>query len=80
MDHFFENDPQKLEFIKQFQSIEKPKNTKDTIPFLMAYRKKAAQNNIHFTKDEINIVADILCQNLSIEDQNRIKALLKYIR
>ena len=80
MDHLFENEPEKLAFLRQFQNMPKPQSAKETIPFLMEYKKKAAEQHIHFSRDEIQTVADVLCENLPPEDQNRIKALLKYMR
>ena len=73
MDHLFENEPEKLAFLRQFQNMPKPQSAKETIPFLMAYKKKAAEQNIHFSRDEIQKVEEVICENFTTEDKNHTK-------
>lgn len=79
MSDLFHN-PQKMQFIKEFESEPKPGNTKDAIPFLMKYAKIAQSRNLRFDKDEIQELAARMCTNLDENDQKRIQNLLKYIR
>lgn len=69
-------DPDKLEFIMNFASKDKPKNIKDAMPFLMANMSIAKKSNIHFTNDEIYLIADILCKDLPQEEQTKVKRIM----
>ena len=86
MDEFLRNnpllsnmDPAKLNFILNFASKEKPKNMRDAMPFLIANMNLAKKANIQFSNPEIRLIADILCKDLSPEEQvkvNRIMSML----
>lgn len=69
-------DPAKLQFIMDFASKSKPENIKDAMPFLMANMNLAKKQNINFSKPEIHLIADILCRNLSPEEQAKVKKIM----
>ena len=83
MDDFFMNnpifqgmDPIKLQFLMNFSQKEKPKNMKDAMPFLLANMSLAKKENIQFSNKEIHFLVDVLCQNLSPEEQTKVKRIM----
>lgn len=86
MDEFLQNnpllngmDPVKLNFILNFASKEKPKNMRDAMPFLMANMNLAKKDNIQFSNSEIHLIADILCKDLSPEEQAKVKRIMSML-
>lgn len=83
LDDFFMNnpifqgmDPIKLQFLMNFSQKEKPKNMKDAMPFLLANMSLAKKENIQFSNKEIHFLVDVLCQNLSPEEQTKVKRIM----
>lgn len=72
-------DPAKLNFILNFASKEKPKNMKDAMPFLMANMNLAKKENIQFSNAEIRLIADILCKDLSPNEQAKVKRIMSML-
>ena len=86
MDNFLLNnpafqgmDPEKLQFIMNFASKDKPKNMKDAMPFLIANMNLAKKQNINFSNKEVHLIADILCKDLSPEEQSKIKRIMSML-
>ena len=69
-------DPIKLQFLMNFSQKEKPKNMKDAMPFLLANMSLAKKENIQFSNKEIHFLVDVLCQNLSPEEQTKVKRIM----
>lgn len=83
MDDFLNNHPllrgmpqNKLNFIMQFATKDKPKNLKDAMPFLLANMNLAKKQNIQFSNQEIHLIADILSQNLSADEQKKVNQIM----
>ena len=72
-------DPVKLQFIMNFAAKDKPKNMKDAMPFLLANMNIAKKEKINFTSQEIHLIADILCKDLSPEEQAKIKRIMSML-
>ena len=72
-------DPVKLQFIMNFASKDKPKNMKDAMPFLLANMNIAKKQNIAFSSQEIHLIADILCKDLSPEEQSKVKRIMSML-
>lgn len=72
-------DPEKLEFIINFASKNKPHNIKDAMPFLIANMNSAKKQNINFTNSEIHLVADLLCKDLPPEEQSKVKRIMSML-
>jgi len=68
--------PEKMQFLMDFAGKDKPNNQKEIMPFLLNNLKIAKQKNIDFTKPEIQIICDLLCSNLSPEEQKRAKKIM----
>lgn len=81
-DFFFQNpifqgmNPEKLNFIMQFANKEKPKNMNEAMPFLLANMKQAKQQNIQFSNNEISLIAELLCRDLSDAEKARVKKIM----
>lgn len=68
--------PEKLEFIMNFASKDKPNNMKDAMPFLMANMTQAKQQNIQFSKPEIQLIAEILTKNLPQNEKDKVNRIM----
>ena len=86
MDDFLRNNPllngmdaQKLQFILNFASKEKPKNMKDAMPFLLANMNIAKKENIQFSNSEIRLIADILCKDLSLSEKEKVQRIMSML-
>ena len=86
MDDFLQNNPllngmdaQKLQFILNFASKEKPKNMKDAMPFLLANMNIAKKENIQFSNSEIRLIADILCKDLSPSEKEKVQRIMSML-
>lgn len=86
MDNFILNhpafqgmDPEKLKFIMNFASKDKPKNMKDAMPFLIANMNSAKKQNINFSNKEVHLIADILCKDLPPEEQSKVKHIMSML-
>ena len=76
----FQNlDPVKLEFLTQFMQQEKPSKMTDAMPFLMAQMMQAKKKNLSFTKEEIQLITEIITQNMSEKDRKRIMQAMKML-
>lgn len=83
MDQNFANHPllngmdaEKLEFIMNFAQKDKPANMKDAMPFLLANMNLAKKQNIHFSKPEIQLIAEILTRDLPQAEKNKVNRIM----
>ena len=83
MNDFLRNNPllngmdsEKLEFIMNFASKDKPKNMRDAMPFLIANMNIAKKENIQFSNSEIRLIADILCKDLSPNEKEKVQRIM----
>ena len=80
--------PEKLQFLMNFASKEKPTNIKDMMPFLLGTMNAAKTNNIQFTDPETEMLIALLKQNMSKERMDSslyriakyLKSMVKYKR
>ena len=86
MDDILKNNPAllgmdqtKLNFIMEFAQKSKPESMKDAMPFLIANMNLAKKQNIEFTNPEIHLIADLLCANLSEEEQQKVKKIMSML-
>jgi hypothetical protein len=79
---FFDNpafanmSPEKMQFLLSFADKEKPANMKDAMPFLMANMRLAKQQNLNFTRPEVQLICELLSKNLPPAQQEQIKKLM----
>ncbi|MCM1282194.1 MAG: hypothetical protein NC180_11220 [Muribaculaceae bacterium] len=82
MDNFFNNpafagmSAEKLQFLMSFAQKDKPKNMRDIMPFLMANMRQAKQQNLDFSKPEVQLICDLLCKDLPPEQQDRMRKVM----
>lgn len=69
-------DSEKLEFIMNFASKDKPGNIKDAMPFLLTNMNIAKKKNIHFTNPEIQLIAEILTKDLSDSEKAKVNRIM----
>lgn len=69
-------DPDKLKFIMEFASKDKPQNIKDAMPFLLANMNIAKKENINFSNSEVHLIAEILCKNLPEDEKAKIQRIM----
>lgn len=82
----FENDPrllqmskEKKQFILEFAQVKKPDNTKEAMPFLIKYINLAKTRKLQFTREETELLAEILIQNLAPGEQAQVQKVLKLL-
>ena len=69
-------DAEKLQFIMNFANKDKPTSMKDAMPFLMANMTQARQQNINFSKPEIQLIAEILTRDLPASEQAKVNRIM----
>ena len=72
-------DPEKLKFIMEFASKDKPKNMKDAMPFLMANMGLAKKKNINFSNTEVHLIADLLCKDLPESEKAKVQKIMSML-
>lgn len=68
--------PEKLQFLLSFAQKDKPASMKDVMPFLLNNMRQAKEQNIDFTKPEIQVLCDLLSQDLPPAEQERVKKIM----
>ena len=69
-------EPDKLQFLMNFAQQEKPTRMQDAMPFLLANMNRAKQQNINFSKPEIQLIAEILSKDLSPAEKNKVNRIM----
>lgn len=71
---------EKLQFLMSFAQKEKPMNMKDVMPFLLSNMRQAKEQNLDFTKPEIEILCELLSKDLPPDQQQKVKMLMKLMK
>lgn len=69
-------DPDKLQFLMNFAQQEKPTRMQDAMPFLLANMNQAKQQNINFSKPEIQLIAELLSKDLSPAEKAKVNRIM----
>ena len=72
--------PEKLQFLMNFASKEKPTNIKDMMPFLLGTMNAAKTNNIQFTDPETELLVTLLKQNMSTEESEKADKIIRLMK
>lgn len=72
-------DQQKLDFILEFATKEKPSSMKEALPFLMASMAQAKKQQINFSNPEIALITELLTRDLPAEEQKRVRKILSML-
>lgn len=70
---------EKKEFIESFYQCEKPGNLHQALPFLMKYKALAQKKQIHFDKDESDLLVKLLCQSLPEKERLQVERALRLL-
>lgn len=72
-------DKKKLLFISQLSKKANSNNLSELLPFVLAAAGSARQNNISFSKQEKDLLIEVLKQNMSSNEQNVLVKMLEII-
>lgn len=72
--------PEKLQFLMNFASSEKPTDFKDMMPFLLSAMGSAKSKNIQFTEPETDLLVQILKQNMSPEESAKADKIMQLMK
>lgn len=72
--------PEKLQFIMNFASSNKPTNMKDMMPFLLSTMNTAKSKDIQFTDPETELLVNILKQNMSKEEAAKADKIMQLMK
>ena len=72
--------PEKLEFLMNFASAEKPNDIKNMMPFLLGTMNSAKKQNIQFSDPETELLVNILKQNMSPEEAAKADKIIKLMK
>lgn len=81
--NFFENEvflnmsKEKQAFIRDFVKKDMPKQMSQAMPFLMTNIKAAKSQNISFSNEEVQLIAQILCKDLPPSEVAKVDKILK---
>lgn len=72
--------PEKLNFLMNFANTKKPAQMQEMMPFLLSSMNQAKNQNIQFTPNESNFLIDMLKQNLSPAEAQKIDMVLNLMK
>lgn len=79
-DAFKGMDEKKLEFLRQFAQMPKPGNMNQALPLLLAQMNRAKKDRLQFNKPEVTLLVELLSQNLTPEERERVHKMLNLIQ
>lgn len=68
--------PEKMQFLLSFAQQNKPTNSKDIMPFLLANMKQAKARHLDFTKPEVQLICEMLSKDLPKAERQRVQKLM----
>lgn len=84
---FFENNPllnnmspEKLQFLMNFASAQKPNNINEMMPFLLSTMNTAKEKNVQFTEPETELLINLLKQNMSEEEAKKADKIMQIMK
>lgn len=72
--------PEKLQFLMNFATSDKPTDMKQMMPFLLSSINTAKADNIQFTDPETELLVNILKQNMSEEESQKADKLIQIMK
>ncbi len=70
-------DKKKLDFLHTLVIESTSLSQKDLFPFFLSLAKRGKEEKIQFTKEEMNLITEVIKKNSSIEEQSKIDKILK---
>ena len=72
--------PEKLDFLMNFATSDKPTDMKQMMPFLLSSINAAKADNIQFTDPETELLVTILKQNMSEEEGQKADRIIQLMK
>ncbi len=72
--------PEKLQFLMNFASKDKPTEMKDMMPFLLSTMNTAKSKDIQFTDPETELLISLLKQNMTEEESAKADKIIRLMR
>lgn len=72
--------PEKLQFLMNFASKDKPTEMKDMMPFLLSTMNTAKSKDIQFTDPETELLVSLLKQNMTEEEAAKADKIIRLMR
>lgn len=72
--------PEKLQFLMNFASKDKPTEMKDMMPFLLSTMNTAKSKDIQFTDPETELLVSLLKQNMTEEESAKADKIIRLMR
>lgn len=72
--------PEKLQFLMNFASADKPTDMKEMTPFLLKALSQARAKNIQFSESESNLLIGLLKQNMPEEEAKKADKMIQLMK
>lgn len=72
--------PDKLQFLLNFASANKPTDMKEMAPFLLKTISQAKSQNIQFSENEADLLIGLLKQNMSEEEAQKADKIIRLMK
>lgn len=70
-------DPRKMAILLELVKESEGKSMEQMVPLLMSANKRVQQQNMAFTKDETDVMIDILTKNMSSKEKSQFEMIKK---
>lgn len=72
--------PEKIAFLQNFATMNKPTDMRSMLPFLMSTLNTAKKDNIQFSDTETEMLIQVLKMNLSPEESERVDKMMTMMK
>lgn len=72
--------PEKMQFLLNFASMNKPTDMKEMAPFLLKTLSQARSQNIQFSETETDLLIGLLKQNMSKEEAEKADKIIRLMK
>lgn len=72
--------PEKLQFLMNFASMQKPNSINEMMPFLLSTMNTAKEKNIQFTEPETELLVNLLKQNMSEDESKKADKIIQIMK
>lgn len=73
-------DDKKRAFLLDFANQEMPQTSKEAMPILFSYINRARRSSIQFSKEEIDLLCELLIQNMDSNNKEKARQLLALVK
>ena len=72
--------PEKVAVLKELDQASKGKNLKDAAPLIIQANQRLKSKNLAFSKEESELLIDILSQDMSMQEKTKLEMMKKMIK